>query len=1028
MSKKNTKIISLLLSFTIIASLITFKNINVKAEISDRPDFDVEIDSATPNPALVGEDITISGTITPKPFETAVPAKEIVLVLDVSNSMREEIKINEELCDEQRIRYCTTHGSSGRHDESRHSKHNWVDDYCEKHMKGGIHYNTRIDKLKEAANNFIDEMESVPNLKIGIVTYGTYGKINRVNLNHEEIALIASSEVNLLKGIINDIYISGGQDGGTNTGDGLRRATYLLDNSSESNKNANKTIVLMSDGMPTYHLDELDSGKYKYYKDISKEGLGEYWGAKLDGSGNSDRDLENTNYAIEIGKIIDTNGYNIFSVGYGLSNEIETEEKLSSLDKIKLIHGSMIGSNIQDNKIINGTVINEENGFYETDEGAIDSVFQQIATEIINSYQVNNVALNMELNEYFTLNIDGDAINIGTVNDLMVPDVQSDNKIRYEADPVPFEFTIRGNEDGNHLVFKDLDLTYSWNGKTEKKELESNLRISIINELPYISAELISDKNIKGNIGDEITLNYKITPNSFLSSDLSSGKKEIEEVIIIADLPEAMKSAQRFSFLQNGITNQILNDGTRFSNTKFGFIGYNEYYYVGDRNNIDDPKAVSMKENVSTRNLIKPLFDINDSNSKDGFRRLFQENIINYSSDKRNLDAALNTAKEVFDNYGDNSKGKAIVLINSGDVNYSQEVASIIKNKGYKIISLDISNDINTNLKTLHEDLGGVYDNVESESDYLIGTLDGGNYNAVDTDMKKVADRIAGGIITDKYNEIFPKLYFDLNNNFDYVEDSNSNVNVIRNEDNKLELNLINPIKYEHKGNMESDKYKYEAEPQNISFRVKVKDSNSSIMAFGNNNVSLVNYLSYLNFISREVNVPLETPIFTKNVRPQVRSLTHGLYSGIENNSLVIDNSLSNSGFEIAANSTITYGASFILSGKEVDFTLNLDSKFTPISSSEIKAYVVDGARLIDEGVSISNTSEANVFRVSINDSKASSAERQVLLIYKRRMVETAGENNDTFTNEIRVDNLSKPVTVRLYNPDNSKPKLPDLF
>lgn len=56
MSKKKTKIISLLLSFTIIASLITFKNINVKAtDVATEPKFTISDLTATPDPAKVGE-------------------------------------------------------------------------------------------------------------------------------------------------------------------------------------------------------------------------------------------------------------------------------------------------------------------------------------------------------------------------------------------------------------------------------------------------------------------------------------------------------------------------------------------------------------------------------------------------------------------------------------------------------------------------------------------------------------------------------------------------------------------------------------------------------------------------------------------------------------------------------------------------------------------------------------------------------------------------------------------------------------
>ena len=75
-SKRKFKIISIITSLFVISTLISLKSLNANAagEIPDKPDFDLEI-LASPNPAMVGEDITVSGKIIPKPFETVIPAK-----------------------------------------------------------------------------------------------------------------------------------------------------------------------------------------------------------------------------------------------------------------------------------------------------------------------------------------------------------------------------------------------------------------------------------------------------------------------------------------------------------------------------------------------------------------------------------------------------------------------------------------------------------------------------------------------------------------------------------------------------------------------------------------------------------------------------------------------------------------------------------------------------------------------------------------------------------------------------------------
>ena len=64
-----------------------------------------------------------------------------------------------------------------------------------------------------------------------------------------------------------------------------------------------------------------------------------------------------------------------------------------------------------------------------------------------------------------------------------------------------------------------------------------------------------------------------------------------------------MNKGNRYSQIQNGIVNSIINDKT-FINTKFGVITFSDTALVGDRNYIDNPKDVSMKGNISASNLL----------------------------------------------------------------------------------------------------------------------------------------------------------------------------------------------------------------------------------------------------------------------------------------------------------------------------------------------------------------------------------------------------------------------------------------
>ena len=56
----------------------------------------------------------------------------------------------------------------------------------------------------------------------------------------------------------------------------------------------------------------------------------------------------------------------------------------------------------------------------------------------------------------------------------------------------------------------------------------------------------------------------------------------------------------------------------------------------------------------------------------------------------------------------------------------------------------------------------------------IIGTIDGGNYNSVDTDMAEVAKRLLSVNKKLSFDVINAKLHFDTNTNFDYISGSES--------------------------------------------------------------------------------------------------------------------------------------------------------------------------------------------------------------------------------------------------------------
>nr|WP_286673922.1 vWA domain-containing protein [Clostridium sp. ZBS2] len=545
--------LSIFLLVTLISTFVNMTLINVKADnsVGDKPSFEIQIDEAKPNPALVGEDILIKGKIIPKPFEMEMERqkKEIVLVLDTSGSMDEKVG---KVCTNKRVRYKVE-----GHWEYRGIFKQWVDtyyinDYCEEHGKVGQHYasyskSTKMEELKKAANNFIDKMKDVPDLKIGIVNYSSEATINPCGYNGDKNSKsveeylyhtipnykslgtkFLNSNDNTLHSMINGLKALGG----TNTGEGLRKAEYILEQGDKGD--VKKTIVFMSDGLPTYY-SVLESSNWwgnKYYWDYYTSTDDTF--PKYAGTGNSDDQGYCKKYAKRIGEIIKNNKSNVFSLGYGLGDKNSDANKI-----MKEIHESMGGT---------------EKDFFATDTGAIDEIFNQIADKIIESYTIDNLEMDMNFKseDSFTLRVGGNTVRL---NNVIYKKVSENNgKIRYEADEVPFEFVIKGSKVGEYEnLFKDSKGKFSWKGNdisipiTTPDNFITKIRA---NELPYIQVKLISEENINSkNINEEIEVKYEITTKPF--------KYNIDSSLTVSDAQLNFDLGNNFQLIEAGSLEKI---------------------------------------------------------------------------------------------------------------------------------------------------------------------------------------------------------------------------------------------------------------------------------------------------------------------------------------------------------------------------------------------------------------------------------------------------------------------------------------
>ena len=939
-SKRQFKIISIITSLFVISTLISLKSLNVKAnDVASKPNFKITELNATPNPAKVGEDILVSGKIVPEDFETAVQPKEIVLVLDTSGSMSEEIASNKK-CTEQKIF-----------------------NYCIKHNKFGDHYetSTRIAELKKAAKSFIDTMKDVPNLKIGIIKYASDATIVSDLKSANDLSLTTA---------INGLNANGG----TNIREGLRKATYLLN---KGNSNANKTVVLMTDGNPTYYskYDQLDDTDPTPY-----------------GTGNSTTS-ETMTYTKNLAKDqIGSRQYNAYSIGYGLDTSGSTY--------LKQIHAAM--KNLSTN-----TDLSEKDGFFSKSDGSITEIFNQIAENIKNSYELKEVSLDIDFNQSFKLNIGGSVIKVGNIlyertsNDEYT---RKTGKVIYHAEPVNFSFMVKGSQVGQlQSILDNIDINFLFEKENITVSSNVDVKVDIIsNELPNISARLISGDKLEIKKDEDITLKYEINPQDFVYNNANNSGKM--DVVIVAEY--GFKNQNTFTDIKNAIWNKLItkfpNDGkVRYSLILFNNKGENSIFSLKDFSNVADYHGA-----------IQPKI----SNLENG----------NYSNSKE-IYGALNKAYEELSKNSRADANKNLIIVSNNDINYNKKnndyesLFSKIKLSEYNIISLSIeSQEKSSNLYKVHTDLGE-----DDNSIIYNNNIDNGINNKT---MDLVREKLIAYSAAKPY-EFKPVINLKLGSNFEPVSGIARSTEI-----GKQNLGIVEVPTITYNLTQNNN---YHAEGKVVEIRLRANNLTSGTYTFGKQSD---NIMAYKSILGNHITANIATPIIV--VKEEVKNVTHGLYNGIISNEATGKKEISiqekNAGksFEMTQGSTVTFGSQFTLSGNSVDFNLNIDNKFNTVSTNDIKLYKVlkdsSGNSILTEITNGNRATESqgdNNFKISINNIKESNqtSESDILVVYQARVKDELS-TAQSLTNEIKFSNLSKSVNIITTQASDKSPSLPDLF
>ena len=906
---KQKKLISIIISFLVVMSLISLKNFNVKAnEELTKPTFEISNLTANLNRARIGEDIIVSGQLVPQDFEKKIKSKEIVLVLDTSKSMNDKISVN------------------------------------------GVE-TTKIEELRKSAIEFVDKMKDVNDLKISIITYGSTATINTLAGTKTSLIPVNEDNIENIKTVINNIT----PDGGTNIGEGLRQALYLLNNSKE----ADKTIVLMSDALPTY-CTVSSKNPVEYYLDTTKELGGATWNS---GSGSSDVYGYDLNYAKEVGKLVNSSKIKVFTIGYGLQDE--------GLKKFKEIHSVMSG--------LSPEQCNEENGFYSKSDGFIDGIFDKVGNKIIENYLLEESQLNLNINEV-KFNFNDKVINIKDI-EYKREFTKNTGKIIYHAEPIDFSFTVRGTEVGvNQQVLNRIDINFKFENENISESRTVDVRVDIIeDDLPNITAKLISDKIVSIEENEEFTLKYEINPESFSFNNENSSVKS--EVVFVIDVSKDMSSYM--NPLMNDLWNDILNnDKLKEAKTEYNIITFSNN--VQKSTDLNSSKYSNYDDYISdlNNNCIKEFLKADNSNAK-------------------NIEKTYKKIVELLDKGKPEAKKNIVFISETSNISYGdKEAYGVLKDKGYNIITVEIENLENSNnkndLRDFHKALNGNFDNY---------------FYCIDQNelQNNILAEVAKSIISNAgYNDyIFnPVLKIDLGKSFEGV----SGIDTIDNNIIKIKIPEIK-YKYSETNN------KYNADKFTIEFTLKPKSGEIGELNFG-----IDNKLVYKKLIKNEEKYSLiETP--TVIVKQNINNLTHGLYNGINNGEVIIQENNGGEVFKIAKGSTVTFGANFTFSGMSTNFELNIDNNLS-VEDGAIKVYRLINNKLEEVKNDIIYKGN-NEYEISIlGFEEATSIDKNILIVYRG----TVGDiEKSDMKNTITVSNISKDVNMSTKTSDEG-PRLPDLF
>ncbi|NFF88885.1 VWA domain-containing protein [Clostridium botulinum] len=1040
--------ISVFLSTIFVATLINESLVNAQLKNSSNnkyPSFDIKITSVTPEEAYVGENITVEGEIIPKSFNID-KKNNIVLVIDISESMDAEIT---KQCDNDR-------------------KDKW--DKCIYHNVSSKHKSTKIGEAKRAADNFIDKVSELnnPNIEVSIVAYAGKAVINPCN-NYEDYKgrgflipaykaeakvlhqiikeLRADMSIEMPKseqgpfyGTLFDIFgtFTNTVGGGTNIGEGLRKAEHILryEKDDYNNELTKFTIVFMSDGIPNNYVSDYNIDRDDFLFDVNSTVTSII--GKNDKTGNWLTDFikitnwpaaliilereksmieASTKYAKNIGRSIESKKRKIYTIAYGQELNKTFFEKLLDLignfrDYLLSFLGNISNKKPMDIlKEIHESMGGELENFRESDDDDLEVVFNEVCDEIIRDIKVDDIKLNLRLNTKLNLANGKNSVDINNIR--YKADLYDSTK--FIAEPVKFKFTIIGLDSYEGNIFEEnSNITFNFNGiKSNSIFLNNNIKIEK-RELPKIDINLKSKDTEHVKLNDEFKVDYNILPKSFNINNITHRLSE-KDIVFLFDTSkfnnddkakEKENRKENELNLKGGIFNELLyNKVLSYNKVKYGLTTYDN-----DENSNEESEVNS------------PL-----TNDIDKFKEHIKE-LTCPDINEKNIVENLNNAEYMLEN-GNEYSEKYIIIISNGYLTYDyydedkkaedkikevERKVQEIKNKGYNIITLQLGKQNNENeyrfstLKNLHSQLGG-----QSE-DYFITEVNGDKELKNDV-IKEITQKLNYGL-EDSYLIDDFKFKFKLSSGINFTD------TYIFNEIDGIKEMFLPKIEYrleedgfyrpyyEDEKGIQVSEYK----PCFIKEGEQYRDIGfpMSFNMTANKNIDLNFNIEneYTNIDKIKIKKNVKTPLI--KIQQELR---HGVYNGINDG---IPN-ISQVEKSYPKATRVNFGAYFKYNGQK-NIQLNIDTNERIYIDGPVNLYKINNndLELMD---SINETGKNKKYIFELDNSKITN-EDKILVLYNEILPNEYYENN-TYINTVKLNEKNYTATISVKNEE-----VPELY